>query len=97
MPDVAADSAVPLPLTTPVTVVVRVIAGVEVAVATVPLRPFADTTETEVTVPDDAGGVAQVPSPRQNVVLLALVPDPRLVTGRLPETCVARPTLPHDG
>lgn len=29
-----------------------VIAGVVVAVATVPARPFADTTETEVTVPD---------------------------------------------
>jgi hypothetical protein len=32
--------------------VVSVIAGVEVAVATVPAKPFAVTTETVVTVPD---------------------------------------------
>jgi hypothetical protein len=35
----------------PVTVVVRVIAGVDVAVATVPAKPLFDTTETEDTVP----------------------------------------------
>jgi hypothetical protein len=35
----------------PVTVVVRVIAGVDVAVATVPAKPLFDTTDTEVTVP----------------------------------------------
>ena len=43
---------------------------------------------TEVTVPALAAGVAQVPSPRQNVVEDALVPEPRLVTGRLPVTPV---------
>jgi len=31
-------------------------------------------------------GVAQVPSPRQNVEDEALVPPPRLATGRLPDT-----------
>ena len=51
MPADAADSAVPLPFTIPVTVVESVIAGVVVALATVPARPLADTTETEVTVP----------------------------------------------
>ena len=43
---------------------------------------------TEVTVPDAAAGVAHVPSPRQNVVEDALVPELRLVTGRLPVTPV---------
>lgn len=43
---------------------------------------------TEVTVPDDAAGVAQLPSPRQNVVADAPVPLPRLVTGKLPVTPV---------
>ena len=51
--------AVPLPFKTPVTLVVRVIAGVVVAVATVPAKPFADTTDTLVTVPPDVG-VTQV-------------------------------------
>jgi hypothetical protein len=40
-----------LPDKTPVIVVERVIAGVVVGFATVPARPLADTTETEVTVP----------------------------------------------
>lgn len=48
----AALMAVPLPDKIPVTVVFIVIAGVVVAVATVPAKPFADTTETPVTVPD---------------------------------------------
>ena len=52
MPAVAALIAVPLPFRTPVMLVVSVIAGVEVAVATVPAKPFAVTTETVVTVPD---------------------------------------------
>ena len=43
--------AVPLPLSSPVMLVVSVMAGVVVAVATVPAKPLADTTETEVTVP----------------------------------------------
>ena len=51
----AAEIAVPLPFKTPVTLVVRVIAGVLVAVATVPAKPLADTTDTLVTVPLVAG------------------------------------------
>ena len=42
----------PLPLSKPVIVVVSVIAGVVVAVATVPAKPLADTTEALVTVPE---------------------------------------------
>jgi hypothetical protein len=51
VPLVAALIAVPLPLSRPVTVVESVIAGVVVAVATVPASPLADTTDTLVTVP----------------------------------------------
>lgn len=47
----AAEIAVPLPLSRPVTDVVRVIAGVLVLVATVPAKPFAVTTDADVTVP----------------------------------------------
>ena len=54
--------AVPLPLRTPVIVVVKVMAGVLVAVATVPAKPLAETTETLVTVPLVAGA-AQVGAP----------------------------------
>lgn len=43
--------AVPLPLRTPVIDVVRVRAGVVVALATVPAKPLADATDTVVTVP----------------------------------------------
>ena len=77
----------PLPLITPVIDVETVIAGVEVAVATVPAKPLAETTETLVTVPDP-DGAAQEPSPRQNVDALADVPPFKLVTGRLPVTPV---------
>lgn len=49
---VAAEIAVPLPCKIPVAVVEIVIAGVVVAVATVPANPFAVTTETLVTVPE---------------------------------------------
>ena len=45
-------------------------------------------TEVTVPVPPDAG-VAHVPSPRQNVVPLALVPLFKLATGRFPVTSVA--------
>ena len=41
----------PLPFNTPVILVVTVMAGVELAVATVPVNPFALTTLTVVTVP----------------------------------------------
>lgn len=47
----AAKMAVPLPLSKPVTEVLSVIAGVVVAVATVPAKPLAETTDTLVTVP----------------------------------------------
>jgi hypothetical protein len=49
------EIAVPLPDNTPVAVVVSVIAGVVVGLATVPAKPFALTTETVVTVPPVAG------------------------------------------
>ena len=51
MPLVAALIAVPLPFSRPVMVVDSVIAGVVVAVATVPASPLADTTDTLDTVP----------------------------------------------
>ena len=61
MPAVAAEIAVPLPFKTPVIDVVSVMAGVVVAVATVPAKPLADTTLALVTVPLVAGAVdAQV-------------------------------------
>ena len=66
-----------------------VIAGVDVAVATVPAKPLAETTETLVTVPDP-DGAAQEPSPRQKVDALADVPEFKLVTGRLPVTPVLK-------
>jgi hypothetical protein len=44
--------AVPLPFNNPVTVVLIVIAGVVVALATVPANPLADATDTVVTVPE---------------------------------------------
>ena len=61
MPAVAAEIAVPLPFKTPVMDVETVMAGVVVAVATVPAKPLVDTTLTLVTVPLVAGAVlAQV-------------------------------------
>lgn len=51
MPEVAALIAVPSPFSKPVMLVVSVIAGVVVSVATVPVKPFALTTEVLVTVP----------------------------------------------
>ena len=47
----AAEMAVPLPLSKPVMDVLSVMAGVVVAVATVPAKPLAETTETLVTEP----------------------------------------------
>lgn len=52
MPLVAAEMAVPLPFKIPVWFVVNVIAGVVVALATVPVKPFAVATDTVVTVPE---------------------------------------------
>jgi hypothetical protein len=87
---VAAAIAVPFPESTGAFIgVVRVIAGVEVALATVPAKPLVETTDTVVTVPPPAG-VAHVPSPRQKVVEEALVPLFRFVTGKLPVTPVVR-------
>ena len=63
MPLVAALMAVPLPLSKPVMVVESVIAGVVVAVATVPASPLADTTDTDVTVPVAAADHVGVPAP----------------------------------
>ena len=51
MPAVAAVIAVPSPIKIPVMLVEIVIAGVVVSVATVPAKPFADTTLALVTVP----------------------------------------------
>jgi len=65
----AAEMAVPLPCRMPVTVVESVIAGVLVAVATVPANPLADTTETLVTVPPEPLGAAHVPSARKKLVV----------------------------
>jgi hypothetical protein len=76
-----------LPFKTPVIDVDKVIAGVVVALATVPAKPLAETTETLVTVPAPEGE-AHTPSPRQKVDALADVPEFRLVTGRLPVTPV---------
>lgn len=70
MPADAADSAVPFPFTSPVTVVDSVIAGVVVALATVPARPFADTTETLVTVPVPPLVAAIVIEPAPLVMLM---------------------------
>jgi hypothetical protein len=50
----------------------------------------------EVTVPDP-GGAAHVPSPRQNVDELALVPLFKLVTGKFPVTSVESATAPNVG
>jgi len=60
-----------------------VIAGVDVAVATLPAKPLAETTETLVTVPAPAGA-AQEPSPLQKVDALADVPLFKFVTGKFP-------------
>jgi len=81
----AAEIAVPFPLRTPVTVVERVIAGVVVAVTTVPARPFAVVTDTEVTVPvPDALFVRSLPVAESIVrgnVFVASVLDTPPATG----------------
>lgn len=79
----AADIAVPLPESMPVTLVVRVMAGVVVAVATVPAKPFAVTTETLVTVPEpDALSVNSLPvdwSPMAGMVRPGVVDDSKSI------------------
>lgn len=54
-------------------------------------------TSTELTPPPPPAGVAQVPSPRQKVVFEAEVPLFKLVTGKLPDTSVAKATAPKEG
>lgn len=74
VPAVAAEIAVPSPLSIPVMLVEIVIAGVLVAVATVPAKPLADTTLAVVTVPE--------PPPPAGAVLCQVVP---LLVRTLPE------------
>ena len=94
MPLVAALIAVPSPLSTPVIVVESVIAGVAVAVATVPANPLADTTETLVTVPLllKVFQSVLVKYPLTDVVaagiLIAGVAPPEDTTGGVPVTSV---------
>lgn len=74
---VAALIAVPLPCNIPVIVVESVIAGVVLAVATVPASPFALTTDTVVTVPELAVPfAAAVIKPLAFTVILAFVKEP---------------------
>ena len=63
---------------TPVTVVDTVMAGVVVAVATVPANPLAETTETLVTVPAKA-----------SVALMVIAPAPLLIVTFVPAVSVA--------
>jgi hypothetical protein len=60
----AVASEVPLPYKIPVILVLIVIAGVVVAVATVPEKPLVDTIDIEVTVPEVTGAIhAGIPPP----------------------------------
>lgn len=88
---VAAEIAVPLPCRMPVMVVESVMAGVVVAVATVPASPLADTTETEVTVPEVAGE-AQAGEPATIVRTCVFEPFARELS-RPAELLVTRPAL----
>jgi hypothetical protein len=63
-------------------------AGVVVGVPTDTMPPAQPTDVTVPEPPPPPAGVAQVPSPRQNVVADAPVPPLRLVTGKLPVTPV---------
>ena len=90
----AAEIAVPLPLSRPVMLVVKVIAGVVVAVATVPANPLADTTDTLVTVPEplllNVFQSVEVKYPLTEVeaaaMLMAGVVPPEDTTGAVPVT-----------
>jgi hypothetical protein len=59
-------------------------------VCVVPVKPFNEVIPV-------AGGLAHVPSPLQNVLLDALVPLFRFVTGRFPVTSADRDTAEKDG
>ena len=67
-----------MPLTTPVTVVESVMAGVVVAVATVPARPFAETTDTLVTVPPEPVADNVPPTNETPVPMVTLAKPPKL-------------------
>lgn len=73
----------PLPYKRPVMLVVSVIAGVVVAVATVPANPLADTTDTLVTVPLVAGD-AHVGAPPVVAVSTCPVVPAAVATGVAP-------------
>ena len=79
----AAEMAVPLPLSKPVMDVLSVMAGVVVAVATVPAKPLAETTDTLVTVPLVAG-FAQVGAPPVVAVSTWPVVPAAVATGAAP-------------
>ena len=103
---VAAEIAVPLPLSKPVIVVVSVIAGVVVAVVTVPAKPLADTTDTLVTVPCGLAAVVMlVTRPYVSIVTTGIkvdepvvpavaTPLARSITGVVPPVEVIRPVVP---
>lgn len=81
--------AVPFPLTIPVTVVERVIAGVVVALATVPAKPFADATDAVVTVPTETDPPSEMAEPLivmdEFVSWLLPMPDSVPPSVRLPD------------
>ena len=67
---------------------------VPVVVTVPPVSGALKTIDVTVPVP---GGAAHVPSPRQNVAELALVPEFKLVTGRFPVTSVDSATAANVG
>lgn len=67
---------------------------VPVVVTVPPVSGLWNTIEVTVPLP---GGAAHVPSPRQKVDALALVPEFRLVTGRFPVTSAVRLTALNEG
>ena len=77
MPDTAADTAVPLPFKTPVTVVVKVRFGVEPP-ELLPAKPFAVATPTEVNVPPEpvADNVPPEKLTPEPIVALLNPPEP---------------------
>jgi hypothetical protein len=87
--------AVPFPDNTPVCVVVRVIAGVLVALATVPANPLEETTDTVVTVPDVAGLAQDGGEPVVAVKTWPVVPSAR-IDGTPPELVISTPLLAVD-
>ena len=91
-PIVAAESVVPLLCTMPLAGAASAMVPAPTMVP--PVRPVPATTEVTVPPPD---GVAQVPSPRQKVLLDAPAPPARFEVGRLPVMSADRFTAPNDG